>query len=67
MAVIFILIFISLLLAVSFLIGFIWAAKHGQFEDSTTPSIRILFDDTANSGNKTNHFTSIKTSNPDTL
>jgi cbb3-type cytochrome oxidase maturation protein len=27
-----------------FLIAFIWAAKSGQFDDTTTPAIRILFE-----------------------
>jgi len=35
----------SLLAALIFLGAFIWAVKTGQFEDSETPSIRILFDD----------------------
>lgn len=36
----------SLLVAVSFLIAFIWSVKSGQYEDKYTPSVRILFDDT---------------------
>jgi len=31
--------------ALIFLGAFIWAVKNGQFDDSKTPSIRILFDD----------------------
>lgn len=45
MSVIFILIGASLLIATGFLIAFIRAAKTGQFEDSYTPSVRMLFDD----------------------
>jgi cbb3-type cytochrome oxidase maturation protein len=45
MKAIFVLVIISLFLAVGFLIAFLKATKSGQFEDSTTPSIRILFDD----------------------
>ena len=41
----FILITISLILAIGFLIAFIWAVKSNQFEDDYTPSVRILFDD----------------------
>ena len=45
MSVIIILIIISVVVAVFFLIVFIWAVKSGQFDDTVSPSIRILFDD----------------------
>ena len=45
MSVIFILIACSLLLAVSFLGAYVWAAKSGQYDDDYTPSVRMLFDD----------------------
>ena len=45
MSAIYILIIISLLVALGFLGAFIWAVKSGQFEDSYTPSVRILFED----------------------
>ncbi len=45
MSVIAILIFISLTVALLFLAGFIWAVKSGQFEDTLTPSLRVLTDD----------------------
>lgn len=35
----------SLSLAVLFLLMFIRAGKKGQFRDTYTPSVRILFDD----------------------
>ena len=44
MSVIFLLILFSLLLAVGFLVAFIWSVKDGQFDDDYTPSVRILFD-----------------------
>ncbi|MDO8968636.1 cbb3-type cytochrome oxidase assembly protein CcoS [Algoriphagus sp.] len=44
MEVIFILIAVSLILAVTFLFLFFRAMKDGQFDDSYTPSIRILFE-----------------------
>lgn len=44
MSVIYILITVSLIIAVFFLIAFILAVKNGQFDDSVTPSIRMLFD-----------------------
>lgn len=45
MSVIIIMIGASLILALGFLIAFIFSAKNGQFEDDYTPSVRILFDD----------------------
>ncbi len=42
MLVVFLLIFISLTLATAFLACFFWAVKSGQFEDTCTPSMRIL-------------------------
>jgi cbb3-type cytochrome oxidase maturation protein len=35
----------SMLLAMFFLIMFIRAGKQGQFRDTYTPSVRILFED----------------------
>lgn len=40
------LVIVSILIALFFLIAFIWAVKNGQFEDDYSPSVRILFDDT---------------------
>jgi cbb3-type cytochrome oxidase maturation protein len=37
----------SLLVAVAFLVSFIWSVKNGQYDDTYTPSIRMLFDDPA--------------------
>lgn len=45
MSVIFILIAASLLIAIAFLVAFIWSVKTGQFDDDYTPSIRMLFED----------------------
>ncbi|MDX5340775.1 MAG: cbb3-type cytochrome oxidase assembly protein CcoS [Cyclobacteriaceae bacterium] len=44
MEVIFVLIAVSLLLAITFLILFFRAMRDGQFDDSYTPSVRILFE-----------------------
>lgn len=44
MAVMFILIGFSLLIAVGFLTAFLWSVKNGQYDDDYTPSVRILFD-----------------------
>lgn len=45
MSVILILILASLALAGTFLAGFIWAVRSGQYEDTLTPSMRMLTDD----------------------
>ncbi|MDB5020902.1 MAG: cytochrome oxidase maturation protein [Pedobacter sp.] len=45
MNMIFMLIGISIFLALIFLIAFFWASKSGQHDDTHTPAIRILFDD----------------------
>ncbi len=45
MSVILILILISLTLALSFLACFVWAVLSGQYEDTLTPSLRILSED----------------------
>ena len=44
MSVIFILIAASLLIALGFLIAFIWSVKTDQYEDDYTPSVRMLFE-----------------------
>lgn len=48
MNIFYLLIGVSLFAALIFLGAFIWAVKTGQFDDSKTPSIRILFDDDPN-------------------
>lgn len=45
MQIILALIIISLIVAVGFLLAFIWAVKAGQYDDAYTPSVRMLFDD----------------------
>jgi cbb3-type cytochrome oxidase maturation protein len=47
MGVILILILASLVVATGFLVAFIWAVRSGQFEDTCTPSMRVLIDDAA--------------------
>ena len=42
MSVIFLLITASTLVAGLFLVGFLWAARSGQFEDDRSPAVRIL-------------------------
>jgi len=45
MSALFVLIAISLLVAIGFLLAFLWATNSGQYEDDYTPSVRMLFDD----------------------
>jgi cbb3-type cytochrome oxidase maturation protein len=44
MGIIILLIAISLSIAILFLITFLWSVKSGQYEDTYTPSIRMLFE-----------------------
>lgn len=45
MSILYLLISVSILMALFFLGFFIWAVKSGQFEDRSTPAMRMLFDD----------------------
>jgi cbb3-type cytochrome oxidase maturation protein len=45
MSVIYLLISISIVVAIGFFIAFIKAVKSGQYDDDYTPSVRMLFDD----------------------
>lgn len=45
MSVIYILITVSIFVAIIFLTAFIKAVKSGQYDDDYTPSVRMLFDD----------------------
>jgi len=52
MSVLSLLIGASLVVAIAFLIAFVWAARNGQFEDMHTPSMRILFNSKKNKQDK---------------
>jgi cbb3-type cytochrome oxidase maturation protein len=45
MSVIIILIIASLAVALLFLGAFIWSVRNGQYEDTLTPSMRVLAED----------------------
>lgn len=45
MSVIYVLLAISISVAIVFFVAFIFSVKNGQYDDSYTPSIRILFED----------------------
>jgi len=52
MSVMFVLVLISLFVAVGFLAAFLWAVRSGQYDDRYTPSVRILMDDILPKNNK---------------
>ena len=52
MSVMFILVLVSLFVAVGFLAAFLWAVRSGQYDDRYTPSVRILMDDILSKNNK---------------
>lgn len=45
MSVIILLIIIGVLVASGFLIAFLWAVRSGQYDDTVSPSVRMLFDE----------------------
>jgi len=47
MSVVIILVFAAILMAGAFLVAFIWSVKSGQYDDTYTPSVRMLFEDPA--------------------
>lgn len=66
MSIIFILVIIGAIVAGGFLLAFVWAVKSGQYEDSYSPSVRILFDDHINKpeNNQSSTDTSIHKKDP---
>ncbi len=45
MSVIYVLLAISITVAIIFFIAFVFSVKSGQYDDAYTPSVRMLFDD----------------------
>ena len=45
MGIIYLMLIVSLIIALFFLAFFLWAAKNGQYDDDYTPSVRMLFDE----------------------
>jgi len=45
MSVIYVLLSISIIVAIVFFIAFVIAVRNGQYDDSYTPSVRMLFED----------------------
>ena len=53
MSVIVLLIFAGGLVAAGFLGAFVWAVRTGQFDDTASPPIRVVFDDLRPAGRRT--------------
>jgi cbb3-type cytochrome oxidase maturation protein len=45
MSIIYVLLAISVAIALVFFVAFIFSVKQGQFDDTYTPSVRMLFED----------------------
>jgi cbb3-type cytochrome oxidase maturation protein len=45
MSIIYVLITVSVIVAVIFFFAFLYSVKRGQYDDTYTPSVRMLFDD----------------------
>lgn len=45
MNIIYVLLSLSVLVALVFFVAFILSVKNGQYDDTYTPSVRMLFDD----------------------
>ena len=45
MSVIILLIIIGGVVASGFLVAFLWAVRSGQYDDTVSPSVRMLFDE----------------------
>lgn len=52
MGIIYLMLIVSLVIALFFLLSFFWAAKSGQYDDDYSPSVRILFEDETNTNQK---------------
>ena len=45
MSIIYIVLPLALLIVLVAVLAFVWATKHGQFDDLETPALRVLRDD----------------------
>lgn len=57
MTAIILLIACSLIVAAAFLVGFLWSVKDGQYDDTYTPSIRMLFENELKNDTEQQHDT----------
>ncbi|HZW77367.1 MAG TPA: cbb3-type cytochrome oxidase assembly protein CcoS [Flavobacteriaceae bacterium] len=63
MTVIYMLLAISVLVAIFFFVAFIISVRSGQFDDTYTPSVRMLFEDELVKEATNSHKNKIKTTN----
>lgn len=54
MSVIILLIIIGTVVATGFLIAFLWAVRSGQYDDTVSPGVRMLFDEKKEKKSKKN-------------
>ncbi len=52
MGIIYIMLIVSLVIALFFLASFFWATKTGQYDDDFSPAVRILFEDEVQTNQK---------------
>lgn len=45
MSIIYVLIAVSVIVAIIFFVAFIYSVRSGQYDDTYTPSVRMLFED----------------------
>ncbi|MCB0579843.1 MAG: cbb3-type cytochrome oxidase assembly protein CcoS [Phaeodactylibacter sp.] len=60
MKIIFLLIIVSLIVALGFLGAFLWAVRSGQYDDDYSPAVRILFDEDGKAGGAPSHDTTLQ-------
>ncbi|MCF6308290.1 MAG: cbb3-type cytochrome oxidase assembly protein CcoS [Flavobacteriaceae bacterium] len=63
MSIIYMLLAVSVVVAIGFFVAFIISVKNGQYDDVYTPSIRMLFDDELVKEPKQKKTTNIKNQN----
>jgi len=63
MSIIYLLLSISVIVAIGFFVAFIVSVRNGQYDDVYTPSIRMLFDDELVKDPKKTKTTNIKNQN----
>jgi cbb3-type cytochrome oxidase maturation protein len=64
MTVLVLLIFASLAIAATFLAAFVWAVRSGQYEDTETPSMRVLVEEVPANRTRSHFPTNQDTENP---
>jgi cbb3-type cytochrome oxidase maturation protein len=64
MSVLVLLILASLAIATTFLAAFVWAVRSGQYEDTQTPSMRMLTEEPPVDGSRNYFPTNQDTENP---